>query len=281
MAAFTASVSALTPTSAIANIEFEQFPEFAEAIADGQFPIDPVTGPYIAGMSGIDIADDGTMTNAWQVWGPWNTDLMRIGWGESDGWIFNTSYNTERATGTVGMFARDQDYMFIWNRKSIEDAVAAGNYVTSTQAPDVPVVSYADIEVYAVKVPLNPHGVDVSPTGRYMFIGGKATSLVDVVDWDKVQVAIDEQRFEGEEFGVPILETDFVKAASMDWASAQRTSTSMIVDTRTSPSSWTPTSSGFHSARRTRRQHSKTPWEVAEGDSGSLRGRTPDGARRR
>ncbi len=141
---------------------------------------------------------------------------MRIGWGDFDGWIFNTSYNTERATGTVGMFGRDQDYMLIWNRQSIEDAVAAGNFITSEQAPDVPVISYADVEVYAVKVPLNPHGVDVSPTGRYMFIGGKATSLVDVVDWDKAKVAIAEQRFEGEEFGVPILDTEFVRAASMD-----------------------------------------------------------------
>ncbi len=49
---------------AVANIELEQSPEFTELIAGDTFPVDPVAGPFIAGMSGIDIADDGTMTNA-------------------------------------------------------------------------------------------------------------------------------------------------------------------------------------------------------------------------
>ncbi len=201
---------------AMLNIEFEQLPEFADQISARGVDIDLLEGPYLGGFAGIDIADDGTMSNAFQVWSPWQQDMVRIGWGESEGWVVNTVYNSERATGTVGMFEREDDYVFFWRQQSITDAIDSGNYITSEQAPDVPVIPWDDVEVYAAKVPLNPHGIDVSPTGRYMFVGGKATSIVTAIDFEKVLQAIEEERFEGEEFGVPILETEFVRAATMD-----------------------------------------------------------------
>ena len=201
---------------AIANFELERWPSFVDNIKDRGVETDMLEGPLVGGFAGIGIDAAGTMTNDWQVWSPWQHDMLRIGWGESDGWIMNTTYNSERAVETVPMFGREEDYVFFWRRSSIEDQVTAGNTIASDEAPDVPIVSWQDIEVYAAKVPLNPHGIDVSPTGKYMFIGGKATSLVVVLDFEKIEQAIADQRFEGEEFGVPILESDFVRTATMD-----------------------------------------------------------------
>ncbi|MDP6420480.1 MAG: hypothetical protein QF672_04045 [SAR202 cluster bacterium] len=201
---------------AVANIEFAQWPEFVDDIAARGVETDLIEGPYVGGFSGIGIDGAGTMTNSWQVWSPWQHDMLRIGWGDSDGWIMNTTYNSERAVSTVPMFGREEDYVYFWRTKSIEDAVTAGNSITSEEAPDVPVVAWQDVEVYAAKVPLNPHGIDVSPSGKYIFIGGKATSLVVVIDIEKVGQAIAEQKFEGDEYGVPILDSEFVRTATMD-----------------------------------------------------------------
>lgn len=192
----------------VANIELEQYPD--KVILDHlDVPTDLIEGPYVSCVAGINVAEDGAMENTWQVWGPWQFDMARIGWGKMDGWIVNTAYNTERSTNLVGMFKRPEDYVFFWNIKSIEEAVKNKKYVTTKQAPDVPVVAWKDVEVYAVPCPLNPHGVDVSPTGRYAVAGGKATTIVRMIDFEKVKQAIAEKRFSGEEFGVKIIDKEF------------------------------------------------------------------------
>jgi nitrous-oxide reductase len=197
----------------VANFELEQHPEIVEYLG---VPVEFVKGPYVGGFAGIRVAPDGKMSNAWQVWGPWHHDMVRVGWGKAEGWIINTAYNTERAVSTVPMFERDYDYVYFWNIESIERAIAEGRYTTTKQAPDVPVIAWKDVEVYMAKVPLNPHGIDLSPTGKYVVIGGKATTIVTAIDFDKVLRAIEEGRFIGEEFGVPILDPDYVNAATMD-----------------------------------------------------------------
>jgi len=177
---------------------------------------DLVRGPYLSGFAGIRVDDAGTMKNAWQVWSPWQQDMVRIGWGVADGWIITNVYNSERAVSTMRMLAREQDYLLFWRIASIEEAVAAGKYVTTRQAPNVPVVAWRDVEVYAVPVPANPNGVDVSPTGRYVLVGSKATTKVVAVDVEKVRQAIEKKRFVGEEFGVPLLDPEAVYAATME-----------------------------------------------------------------
>ncbi|MEW5815998.1 MAG: hypothetical protein AB1798_11480 [Spirochaetota bacterium] len=196
----------------VANIEVEQYPD-QKIIDHLGLKVDMVKGPYVSAIAGIDVEPDGTMKNAWQVWGPWQYDMIRIGWGVMDGWIVNTSYNTERATNTVAMFQRTEDYVFFWNIESIKKAIVEKKYITTKMAPDVPVISWKDVEVYAVPCPLNPHGVDVSPTGRYALAGGKATTLVRTFDFEKIKEAIAQKKFSGEEFGVPVIDKQSV---SMD-----------------------------------------------------------------
>jgi len=204
---------------AILNIEHEQVPD--PVIQDHLgIEVDLINGPYIAGFNGIVIdgapGGDGTMDVSWQVWGPWHHDMVRVGWGESDGWIINTAYNTERGMSSVPMFERENDYLYFWKRASIEQAIADGKYVTTEQAPDVAVVSWKDVEVYMTEIPLNPHGLDVSPTGKYILTSGKATTLIVAVDMNMVLEAIEKEDFQGEEYGVPILTTESVREATMD-----------------------------------------------------------------
>jgi len=193
----------------VANIELEQYPE--KKILDYLgVPVDLIKGPYVSCIVGIKVDDNGHMKVAWEVWGPWQFDMVRVGWGEMDGWFVNTAYNTERSVNTVGMFQRPEDYIFFWNLASIEKAIEERKYITTHQAPDVPVIKWTDVEVYAVPCPLNPHGVDVSPTGRYAVVGGKATTIVRIVDFKKVKQAISEKRFMGEEWGVKVIDKKFV-----------------------------------------------------------------------
>jgi nitrous-oxide reductase len=204
---------------AVLNIEHEQVPD--QVILDHLgLEVDLIEGPYVAGFNGVVIdglpGGDGTMEVGWQVWSPWQHDMARIGWGASDGWIVNTSYNTERALSAVPMFGREQDYLYFWNIASIEQAIADGKYVTTEQAPDVPVISWEDVEVYMTEIPLNPHGLDISPTGKYILTSGKATTLVVAIDFDMVLDAIAAKDFQGEEFGIPILTTESIREATMD-----------------------------------------------------------------
>ena len=71
----------------------------------------------------------GEMCLGWEIlMPPFDYDLGDAGKGPSDGWMFFTSYNTERATGKLEVTAsqRDRDYIAAVNWKAAEKAVAAG-----------------------------------------------------------------------------------------------------------------------------------------------------------
>ena len=199
----------------VATFGHEAYPDLA-IIRHLDVKTDLIHGPYLGGFAGITVGEAGTMKNAWQVWSPWQQDMVRVGWGSSKGWIITNVYNTERALSTMKMLAREQDYVLFWKLASIEEAVASGRFTTTSQAPDVPVVAWRDVEVYAVPVPSNPSGVDISPTGRYVVVGSKATTRAVAIDVEKVLQAVQDKRFHGEEFGIPLLDPQAVYAATME-----------------------------------------------------------------
>jgi nitrous-oxide reductase len=199
----------------VAGFEHGQFPDPA-IIKHLGTEVDAIKGPYVGGFAGIAAGSEGTMRNAWQVWTPWQHDAVRIGWGKSEGWLVTTSYNSERAVTTLGMLGKEEDYLFFWNLASIEQAVAEGKYVTTKQAPDVPVISWHDVEGYVTSVPVNPSGVDISPTGKYVFSGGKATAQVAVMDFEKIVAAIGAHQFDEETFDLPILTPEAVRATTLE-----------------------------------------------------------------
>lgn len=201
------------------NFEHEQVPD--DAIVDlmrkAGVDFDPIKGPWLGGFAVVRIdPKTGTMTNFAQVWGPYQHDLLRVGHGKAEGWIVNTSYNTERAKETLGMFGSKSDYVYFWNIASIEKAVKDGKYVTTKMAPDVPVISYKDVEGFAVPIPLNPHGVDVSPTGQYALVSGKATSTITAVDIPKALAAYKAGKFTRDKYGLAVVDPKDAYAAQMD-----------------------------------------------------------------
>src|SRR4029079_9293063 len=60
--------------------------------------------------------------------------------------------------------------------------------------------------LYFVPEPKSPHGVDVTPDGTEIVIGGKLDTHTTVFSFAKIKSLIDAQKFEGRDaYGVPIL----------------------------------------------------------------------------
>jgi nitrous-oxide reductase len=59
--------------------------------------------------------------------------------------------------------------------------------------------------VYFLPCGKSPHGVDVSPDGKYIIGSGKLQGVTTAFNWEKVQTAMRNKDFEGEEDGIPVL----------------------------------------------------------------------------
>jgi len=61
--------------------------------------------------------------------------------------------------------------------------------------------------VVLIPEPKSPHGIDVSPDGKYMVISGKLDSHTFVFSWDKIKKAIDSKDYaDTDPYGIPILD---------------------------------------------------------------------------
>lgn len=160
---------------------------------------------------------DGRMALAWEVLlPPFNFDLADSGKKESHGWVFWTCYNAERATGKLEETAsqRDRDYILALNWKEAEKALAAGK---AKEIDGVKVLDPRDWPglAYLMPCPKSPHGVDVSPDGRYIVGSGKLAAVAAVFDFQKLQQAIGRKDFVGNEDGIPVVKYESVRAAEV------------------------------------------------------------------
>jgi nitrous-oxide reductase len=159
----------------------------------------------------------GTLSMGFEiVMPPFDYDLGDAGKLVSDGWMFFTSYNTERATGKLEVTAsqRDRDYIAAINWKEAEKAASAGqgDLVGGIKVLDprkVPGI------VYLMPCGKSPHGVDVSPDGKWIIGSGKLQGVTTVFNFEKVQTAIRNKDFTGEEDGIPILKYESIKEAEV------------------------------------------------------------------
>lgn len=149
---------------------------------------------------------------------PYNQDLSDAGKGVSDGWAFINSFNTEMYTGGIeaglppneaGMSRNDHDYLHVFNWKKIAELgkdpknvkVINGHRVVSIE------VAVANDALFLIPEPKSPHGVDVSPDGKYLVIGGKLDTHASVYDFEKIKKLIDAKDYAGKDtFGIPILD---------------------------------------------------------------------------
>jgi len=159
----------------------------------------------------------GEMSVAWQiVTPPFNWDLGDAGKKLSDGWMFWTCYNSERAIGALEVTStqRDRDYIAAVDWRAAEKAIAEGK---GEMIGGARVLDPAKVPglIYLMPCGKSPHGVDVSPDGKYVIGSGKLQGVTTAFNFEKVQTAIRNKDFSGDEDGIPVLKYESIKDAEV------------------------------------------------------------------
>jgi nitrous-oxide reductase len=147
---------------------------------------------------------------------PYMQDLADSGKLTSDGWAFCNSINTERATGgdlegnpplESGSTQNDMDYMHVINWRKAAELAKDGKTKTIAGLRVIPLQTAIDEGVlFFVPEPKSPHGLDVTPDGEDLVVGGKLDTHATVYNFKKIKALIDAKKFTDKDpYGVPIL----------------------------------------------------------------------------
>jgi nitrous-oxide reductase len=215
---------------------------FSVPVPQADMPIKDYKGNFKGALSFISVdPDDGHMNIKFQILMPgFNYDLSHPGRDKSHGWFFFSTYNTEEANTLLEVNAsqNDKDFIAAVNWKKIEEYVNNGggtmmpaNYAhnvydekshmaTSTMVKEVLVVNPIDVPgaVYLLPTPKSPHGCDVDPSGEYIVGSGKLSANLTVHSFTKMLDAIENEKFDGEAYGIPILKFEDVLAGVVERA---------------------------------------------------------------
>lgn len=148
---------------------------------------------------------------------PYTQDLSDAGKLTSDGYAFINSINTELSFGgnaegnppmESGYSQNDMDYLHIINWKKAEQLVAQGKFTKIAGMRVIPLATAAaeNVLVFAPE-PKSPHGVDVSPDGNDIVVGGKLDTHATVYSFAKIKALIDKGQFASKDvYGVNVLD---------------------------------------------------------------------------
>lgn len=213
---------------------------FSVPIPQKDMPIKEYKGNFKGSLSFISIdPEHGHMDIKFQLIMPgFDYDLSHPGRGKSHGWFFFTTYNTEEASTLMEVNAsqNDKDFIAAVNWKKIEEYVNNGggkmmparyahnvydettHSATSTMKKEVRVVNPLDVPgaVFFLPTPKSPHGCDVDPTGEYIVGNGKLSANLTVHSFTKMLDAIENKKFAGDAYGIPILNFEDVLAGSVE-----------------------------------------------------------------
>jgi len=148
---------------------------------------------------------------------PYVQDLADAGKKVSDGWVFCNSVDTERAYGGIlegkpplesGATQNDMDYLHCINWRKAEALVKAGKTNTIAGMRVIPLQTMIDENILAfIPEPKSPHGVDITPDGAMLVVGGKLDTHTTVYDIPKIAGMIAAKKYVGKDpYGVPILD---------------------------------------------------------------------------
>jgi nitrous-oxide reductase len=180
--------------------------------------IDKYATEYKGVVTGVKIDPrTGELSLGWQiVMPPFDYDLGDAGKLVSDGWMFWTCYNSERATGKLEVTSaqRDRDYIAAVDWRLAEKSAAEGK---GTLIGGIKVLNPKDIPglVYLMPCGKSPHGVDVTPDGKWIVGSGKLQGVTTVFNFEKIQTAIKNKDFTGDEDGIPVLKYESIKDAEV------------------------------------------------------------------
>ena len=159
----------------------------------------------------------GQMTPTYQIlMPPFDYDLGDAGKLASDGWMFFSMYNSERGTGKLEVTAsqRDREYIAAVDWRAAEKAAADGK---GDMIGGVRVIDPKKVPglVYFMPCGKSPHGVDVTPDGKWIIGSGKLQGVTTAFNFEKVQTAIRNKDFTGDEDGIPVLKYESIKDAEV------------------------------------------------------------------
>ena len=181
--------------------------------------VDKYATDYKGVITGIKIdPKSGELSFGWQVlMPPFNYDIGDSGKKASDGYVFFTSYNTEKSTGKLEVTSaqRDRDYIAMVDWRLAEKSAAEGK---GKMIGGVKVLDPKEIPglVYFLPCGKSPHGVDVAPGGKWIVGSGKLQGVTTVFNMEKIQTAIKNQSFTGDEDGIPVLKYEDIKDAEVE-----------------------------------------------------------------
>jgi nitrous-oxide reductase len=74
--------------------------------------------------------------------------------------------------------------------------------------------------LFLIPEPKSPHGVDVTPDGKYIIVSGKLDTHVSVYSFEKIQAAIKAGKFESKDpYGIPVIGMkDALATSRSSWA---------------------------------------------------------------
>ncbi|MFC5430858.1 TAT-dependent nitrous-oxide reductase [Paraburkholderia denitrificans] len=135
--------------------------------------------------------DTQTMETRWQIKIDGNIDLVATSY---DGKIAcSNQYNTENGVHYEEMMAAERDSCVFFNVARIEEAVKAGKFIHigDSKVPVVDGTKAGNTDpktalVLYVPVPKNPHGVNISPDGKYYACSGKLSPTATLIQHDLV-----------------------------------------------------------------------------------------------
>ena len=213
---------------------------FSVPVPQRDMPIKDYKGNFKGALTFIAVEPEhGHMEIDFQVLMPgFDYDLSHPGRDKSHGWFFFSTYNTEEASTLMEVNAsqNDKDFIAAVNWMKIKEYVANGggtmmpaNYAhnvydesthtaTSTMKKEVRVVNPMDVPgaIYFLPTPKSPHGCDVDPTGEYIVGSGKLSANLTVHSFTKMLDAIENEKFAGDAYGIPIINFEDVVAGTVE-----------------------------------------------------------------
>lgn len=215
---------------------------FSVPVPQEDISISEYKGKFKGAISFIKVdPESGRMNIDFQVMMPgFNYDLAHPGRGKSHGWMFFTTYNTEEANTLLEVNAsqNDKDFIAAINWKKAQELIEAGEFetmpatyahnvydeethmATSTMEKEVRFIDSSKYPglVYLLPTPKSPHGCDVDPTGEYIIGNGKLSASMTAHSFTKMLDAIENEKFDGEAYGIPILNYDDIVGGVVEQA---------------------------------------------------------------
>ncbi|VVO07719.1 TAT-dependent nitrous-oxide reductase [Pseudomonas fluorescens] len=110
----------------------------------------------------------------------------------------STCYNSEKAYDLGGMMRNERDWVVVFNIQRIEAAIKAGKFITVGDSK-VPVVDGRKTDgkdsafTRYIPVPKNPHGINMTPDGKYFIAAGKLSPTCTIIATAKLDDLFDDK----------------------------------------------------------------------------------------